>query len=570
MFGSRKYIYLGVALLAAACSGKETLPGEKTPLTVEATLSGQAETKASAGAFAEGDKILVYLRHMNGSTPVTVDRAPLLAGFTMDADKKPVPDTPLYWDDFSSNREPGLDIREAGHGLEAYYAYCYNGGTPVSSLDEATGELEWKVGDQTSALAVQQTDLLWAYPQRVIPVRGTINLPFWHAMSEVSVTLILDSSFDNVTEPLKKTVLTLNGIYTEVTFIASDAYYSSSIPKAVKMYGDGAEYVAIVAPGTPLEKGARFLDITDVDGNNYTLDITDAILEGWYKRDPDRAEPGVNYHLNITLSKAAVKVQATLANWVTVDADGTGKIQFPDDVVDLTVTAGTFENGTSFDLYRYETTPGEKSATVTYDGSKWVSDPVLYWPNASTSFYFRAVMGTEDILWATTPAHNGFAEGAPIAPRTGNVPLAFEHVKSRLSVVLETSTTASAVNLEGATIAISNLSTEGTLDVADGTIAPAAVVADAIPAATVITDKIVIPQTITNASVMTITLADGTTYKLQLNQCLDGTDTAITKWERGKSYTYTVHLELEEVSYRALVKEWTLVTGSGNANLEWD
>ena len=569
---SRSKILLFASLaFVAACSGKEKLPEEKIPLQVEASLSGQVQTKASAGDFAEGDKILVYLRHMNGTTPVTVDRAPLLAGFTMDADKKPVPDTPLYWDDFSSNREPGLDIREAGHGLEAYYAYCYNGGTPVSSLDEATGELEWKVGDQTSALAVQQTDLLWARPQHVIPVRGTINLPFWHAMSEVSVTLILDSSFDNVTEPLKKTVLTLNGIHTEVTFIASYAYYSSSTPKAVKMYGDGAEYVAIVAPGTPLEKGARFLDITDVDGNNYTLDITDAILEGWYKQDPDRAEPGVNYHLNITLSKAAVKVQATLADWVTVDADGTGKIQFPDDVVDLTVTAGTFENGTSFDLYRYETTPGEKSATVTYDGSKWVSDPLLYWPNQSTNYYFRAVMdGTDDTLWATTPAHNGFARGAAIAPRTGNVPLAFEHVKSQLSVELETSATASAVNLEGATIAIGNLATEGTLNVADGAVTPGALVEDAILAAAVISDKIVIPQTIGNASVMTITLADGTTYKLPLNQCLDSTDTAITEWERGKSYTYTIHLELEEVSYRALVKDWTVVTGSGNANLEWD
>ena len=69
---------------------------------------------------------------------------------------------------------------------------------------------------------------------------------------------------------------------------------------------------------------------------------------------------------------------------------------------------------------------------------------------------------------------------------------------------------------------------------------------------------------------MTITLADGTTYKLPLNQCLDSTDKAITEWERGKSYTYTIHLELEEVSYRALVKDWTVVTGSGNANLEWD
>ena len=570
MLRSKLWIVAGAALLMAACSGKEKLPEEKIPLQVEASLSGQVQTKASAGDFAEGDKILVYLRHMNGTTPVTVDRAPLLAGFTMDADQNPVPDTPLYWDDFSSNREPGLDIREAGHGLEAYYAYCYNGGTPVSSLDEATGELEWKVGDQTSALAVQQTDLLWARPQHVIPVRGTINLPFWHAMSQISVTLTLGKGFENVTDPLKNTVLTLNDVNTEVTFTAPYFKYSSRTPKAVKMYGNEADFVAVIAPGTPLTVGEKLLDITDVDGNNYILNITQDMLNDWNKPSPSDTKPGVNYHLDITLSKAAVEVQSTSFDWVTVSATGTGDIQFPSDVVNLDVAAGTFTAGDSFDLYRYEDTPGEKTSTVTYNGSKWVSNPVLYWPNASTSFYFRAVMGTEDILWATTPAHNGFNEGAAIAPRTGNVPLAFEHVKSRLSVVLETSTTASAVNLEGATIAISNLATEGTLDVADGAIAPGALVENAIPAATVITDKIVIPQTITNASVMTITLADGTTYKLQLNQCLDGTDTAITGWERGKSYTYTVHLELEEVSYRALVKEWTLVTGSGNANLEWD
>lgn len=572
MLRSKLWIVAGAALLMAACSGKEKLPEEKISLQVEASLCGPVQTKASAGDFAEGDKILVYLRHMNGTTPVTVDRAPLLAGFTMDADKKPVPDTPLYWDDFSSNREPGLDIREAGHGLEAYYAYCYNGGTPVSPLDETTGELGWEVGDQTSALAVQQTDLLWARPQHVIPVRGTIELPFWHAMSEISVTLILDSSFDNVTEPLKNTVLTLNGIHTEVTFIAPYAYYSSQTPKAVKMYGDGAEYVAIVAPGTPLEKGARFLDITDVDGNNYTLDMTDAILEGWYKQDPDRTEPGVNYHLNITLSKAAIKVQATLADWVTVDADGTGKIQFPDDVVDLSVTAGTFENGTSFDLYRYETTPSDTpTSTVTYDGSKWVSDPVLYWPNQSTKYYFRAVMGTDDTLWATTPAHNGFAEGEAIKPRTGNVPLAFEHVKSKVSVTLETSTTASAVDFSDATIAISNLSTTGELNIADGSITPGAVTAAGIPAAAGITGKIVIPQTLGNTSILTITLKDGTVYKLQLNQCkVSGEETAITEWERGKSYNYTIHVEKEEISFRALVKDWEVTTGSGNANLEWD
>lgn len=568
MSRSKILLYTSLAFVAT-CSGKETLPEEKTPLMVVATLSGQADTKASAETFAEGDKILVYLRHMNGDTPVEVDRAPLLAGFTMDANQNPVPDTPLYWDDFSSNKEDGLDIREAGHGLEAYYAYCYNGGTPVS-LKEADGKLEWKVGDQESAQDVQHADLLWASPKYVIPVRGTIEVPFRHAMSQISVTLTLGKGFENVTDPLKNTVLTLNDVNTEVTFTAPYFKYSSRTPKAVKMYGNGADFVAVIAPGTPLTVGEKLLDITDVDGNDYILNITQDMLNDWNKPSPSDTKPGVNYHLDITLSKAAVEVQSTIFDWVTVSATGTGEIQFPSDVVNLDVAAGAFQDGDSFDLYRYETAPGEKTSTVTYDGTKWVSNPVLYWPNATDRFFFRAVMGTEDILWATTPAHNGFARGAAIAPRTGNVPLAFEHVKSQLSVELETSAMASAVNLEGATIAIGNLATEGTLNVADGAVTPGALVEDAIPATTVISDKIVIPQTIGNASVMTITLADGTTYKLPLNQCLDSTDTAITEWERGKSYTYTIHLELEEVSYRALVKDWTVVTGSGNANLEWD
>ena len=121
-----------------------------------------------------------------------------------------------------------------------------------------------------------------------------------------------------------------------------------------------------------------------------------------------------------------------------------------------------------------------------------------------------------------------------------------------------------------ATIAISNLSVDGTLNYGDGSITPKTAVENAIPAKDAINGEIVIPQTITDSSVMTITLANGAVYKLQLNQCLDATDTVIGEWERGKHYTYTIHVEKEKISFRALVKEWVESTGSGNANLEWD
>ena len=78
-----------------------------------------------------------------------------------------------------------------------------------------------------------------------------------------------------------------------------------------------------------------------------------------------------------------------------------------------------------------------------------------------------------------------------------------------------------------------------------------------------------IPQTITDDAKLIVELSDGTTYSLQLNKCLNGS-TAITKWESGNKYTYTITLKKEEVQFRALVEKWTENTGSGNAILDWD
>ena len=79
-----------------------------------------------------------------------------------------------------------------------------------------------------------------------------------------------------------------------------------------------------------------------------------------------------------------------------------------------------------------------------------------------------------------------------------------------------------------------------------------------------------VPQTIGNGSKLTITLSDGTTYSLQLNTCKNASDNAISTWEGGHQYTYTISLSKEEIKFRALVKDWTPQTGSGNATLDWD
>ena len=69
---------------------------------------------------------------------------------------------------------------------------------------------------------------------------------------------------------------------------------------------------------------------------------------------------------------------------------------------------------------------------------------------------------------------------------------------------------------------------------------------------------------------MLITLADGTTYKLDMASCKDGNEDIVTAWERGKHYTYTISLQKEKISFRAMIKDWEEKKTSGNATLEWD
>ncbi len=261
--------------------------------------------------------------------------------------------------------------------------------------------------------------------------------------------------------------------------------------------------------------------------------------------------------------------------------------------------------GTTNDKYSFAT-------VSTFNGTDkvWTNSPTIYWPNKSTNYYFRALAkykgkdseedilesaGTEkstavavsqgtmadghDYLWATTAKHYGnsknktYNRGQAISPRTGDVPMAFEHAMAKIKFILTTTSDESVtvnnpkVDLTGATVTVSGINTTGTISIETGDITGAT--SGSTPALAQEAEYIVIPQTLVNDAKVTVTLADGTTYKLQLNACVDGSE-SIGTWERGKFYTYTIHLEKEQITFRALVKVWEEKTGSGNANLEWD
>jgi hypothetical protein len=380
----------------------------------------------------------------------------------------------------------------------------------------------------------------------------------------------------------------------------------------VVMYSDATDaatattrtYEAVTVPLTELTEGKLLAVIDNADGNKYEIKVTKGILgtsdpvldKNWSGGlDAGKTKSGYNYKLTVNLAKQAIDVVATLADWSDVSADVAGKIQFSADVIDSGVAAGTFTEDDAFSLWRttdLEKFADEPTTTVKYTSGAFVYIPVLYWENASTNYYFRALakkttehtldavtavsvnQGT-DLLWGTTSEHTGkladntevnYTEGAAINPRTGNIPLTFAHVMSNVVVNLTTSSDASAVVLDNATVTLTTLTTDGTIDIATGIVSPGSTQGNVVVTAS----AIMVPQTIGKESRLIITLADGTTYSLQLNTCKDASDNTINTWEGGHQYTYTISLSKEDIQFRALVKDWTPETGSGNATLDWD
>ena len=734
----RNILYISAIMLLAGCSkdadisNSTTLSGngEKTPLLINATLdTSKGLTRAVGGSFEDRDVLKAYVRHTtnagsvgsytylsndpsnygNKLVTITYDGS----AFTSDS----------YWDDFSQNN----DLKGENHGLQAFYGYCYNHGDAYSGITETSETLEsanggtftWRVQenqnqtDGSGYTYAKKSDVLWASEQTSVPYdhstahagagvnHGTLSLPYYHAMSEITVTVTASVGFNGSNQPLNDTELILNKMNYESVLTARTKTFSPSVQtddnklKSITMYSESytspytvRHFTAIVAPGTKLKEGEKLLDIQKADGNYYEVNITSDMLhdtdgaeeadKGW-STSPSTEDgkqyivtvPGKNYHLDIRIDKSAVQVSATLENWSDVTATGIGNIDFPNNDTNLvmddagitqdqnvqvaTISENKFKGNSTFSLFwlvagtgntNNDGTPKE-SSTRTNDnygfitqmtfqdniGSSdaWTYAPVFYWPNRTDKYYFRALAkfnGTEhvddggsghdadnislvddtnnetkdvvvsqgtisagvasngpDIIWGTTAHHWGmtapgkeYHRSYAIAPRTGGVPIVFEHVMSKITFALETTTADDnkKVNLEGATIAISNLYTQGKINLDDGSMnfSPYSITTDAIPATTSISGLFVVPQTFADNTIVTIVLPNepsaggNATYTIKLKDLTDGS-TAITQWEKGKNYSYTIHVDKEQVKVNALVKEWEGVVGSGTATLTW-
>lgn len=376
-------------------------------------------------------------------------------------------------------------------------------------------------------------------------------------------------------------------------------------------------FTGLMAP-TLVKENAVFATIEGIDGNDYKINLTNAaidakdvetgqtLINAWSTQlaaydaasvTPDAAKaytqanggltkPGVHYMLTVTIKKQQIKVEATIQDWKAVSATGIGQILFDNDVTDKTgdITDALKTNG--FDLYKSTTTTfGTKATTVSWSNPEWTYSPKIYWQNKDDKEYFRALSGAiaddpatnddneslamsqgRDVLWGTTAEHSGkdvnnndyhYEKGAQIDPRTGKVPLEFEHAMSKISVNLLTSGD-NAVDLSGATISIINTYNEGKIDINTGDISdfnlnltsPPAVYTlnETVNGEYKLLDQIVIPQSLVNDKDGN---TRGTTPTFYQSAELTKIYSDGTSIDNGGSGTYYLTSTLDPVNYEA-------------------
>ena len=630
------YRYIGMAAVAlgfVACANDNgeapSIDGSKTPIDIAvAFVNGETVSKSTTRAvdktFEANDKLVAHLQHVNGTgaDATLVGNYEKTITLTMNSDvtmsetsNNNIQQTfsfaineDLYWDDFSDDTN---DIRTQGHGLRSAWGYCYNGKDNFPESNNHSDEITWEAATNQKS-GFKTSDLLWS--KTIDPVaynhdknnRGTITIPYTHAMSKATIVLTAGEGFND--KAFDNTEITLKGVNVKGKFTAStgqvvgvtaEGHHDTGDIQMKKLPIDENNkkeviFECVFVPNTLLSANNEWAEIKDVEDNDYNIYLTETMLgnDAW---NATSTASGVNYKLTATIKKQKVDVVAQIADWINKGTSAEGKILFTTDLTGVDYNDMT--PGTSYDVFTSEsqTSGYSKSTTRNYTDSKWTDEPVIYWQGEGKGLYFRGLAKYEsnlitsvagstsanqgtDLLWATTPQHKGtnnsgnevtINEGAKISPRTSEVPLEFRHAMSKVKFTFATTgNDDTMVELSELTFSIDGIVNKGTIDISNGKIKLSEASED--KQSLTESEKIVIPQSLEGKN-MKITLKDGTTYTLDLPKCkVNNTTTEIAEWKAGESYEYTITLAKEAIQFRALIKDWNKKTGSGDASLDWD
>lgn len=349
----------------------------------------------------------------------------------------------LYWDDYGTADPANMSLKvgeveqHVGNGRDRgldIFAAAVDGITTAPAIaDDQWTALPWNVGTPTGTpLAISQAggwstkDLLTSNNVKHTGVEETTNaykfsehetgklLEFTHAMTKVTVNLTAGEGFPRTSSADPATAyfqaaptVTLLGFNYTGTVNVETKTSTPTTTTNITAYRDGGtawasggqhttQYTALVFPGN------QFPDATDIlkivaDGNTYYVNATK--INAVNTEASNTFEQGKNYIFNITISKTAIVVTATIKDWIDVVADTeTPKINVTATYGYTAGQAGSTAFTNNYDLFRSTTkatgydddsTADGINPAASYTSKTW--NKTLYWPDHQTHYFFRGV-----------------------------------------------------------------------------------------------------------------------------------------------------------------------------------
>lgn len=358
----------------------------------------------------------------------------------------------LYWDDFHT-ADPANSVGR-NDGLEIYGAsvngYLKKVGTGFIMLPDGTDDtrnnlkalltssfddwkqLHWTLPtDQSDGTTITNNDLLTSNnitaggdgTLKFDDVKGKTSTPptkpsdlleFTHAMTHITVELTAGAGFEasvGYTQFATTPSVTLLGfpyvglvdiINKETT--ATDKNFTvgntpatgnincfAKLNKTANTSNHTATATALVYPGCAFDDATNVLRIM-ADGNEYLV-TAKKMNEAMTTAGHAKFQQGTNYVFQITVNKTSVDVTATIKEWDNIEAENEAPIINFDKCYGHDGTAFT----EAFSLYRSTNkmdgpyTNNADQAVITYENSRYVMTPQLYWPDHKTHYFFRAI-----------------------------------------------------------------------------------------------------------------------------------------------------------------------------------
>lgn len=386
--------------------------------------------------------------------------------------------------------------------------------------------------------------------------------------------------------------------------------------------GAFATYTALVFPKsdqfTYADANSPYIAEIVVNGNTYKIQANAIIkaIDGTYETGTKATELGKNYIFDVTVKKTAVEVSATVADWTPVTAENTS----PSNATAMTFKTETKAMTSNFTLYGSEQTSentasttttgftkttgvknGNPLVTYTYSGSTYTPSTTVYWPDNNTYYHFRGISPmtatvTEDAtsgdyvtLTSANETYTDVMWGAPyttagaicsaLGPTSNAIGLIFNHKMAQVIFALKTTTTADKVVLTGTNTVKLSCKGTGLLRLGDGTVNGLSTTNVDLSTTTnksytytepgasqATTNNVcylfgVVPNQSTSGLQVSVTLSDGNVYQISdLSKIKVNGGSAITTWEPGKTYIYTLTLKKTGILALVTAIDWVDIT----------